>query len=329
MKLFNMIAFLVAVCQVTSCQQKAETTSQDIDGIDHWEASLYVEMQNKLGEGAIYNYVTREFWHIDIEGKSFYTTRVDDKKQRQFEVGQRIGTIVPSDSNRAVVALQDGIYSYSLLSNEMNLICSPEDTIPNIRYNDGKCDSQGRLWVGSMGLNQKKYRASLYSIAYGEPRQRLDSITISNGIVWSGDNQTMYYTDTPDGNVKAFDFDEKTGDISNKRIVIEIGELGFPDGMAIDAEGMLWIALWNGNMVGRWDPSTGQLIGKVSVPAHNITSCAFVGDSLDSLIITTARVDMSDDELKANPLSGSLFVVVPGVRGVKSHFYQMAPENQP
>ncbi|MEO9805947.1 MAG: SMP-30/gluconolactonase/LRE family protein [Reichenbachiella sp.] len=328
MNLCNVISIIVLACLISFCQVKSETAVQELNkgALQEWTASLYYEMKNELGEGAIWNHETNEFWHIDIEGKKFFTTNIQSKEQRMIDIGQRIGTVVPNSLGQAVVALQDGIYTYDLESGTLELITSPEDSIANIRFNDGKCDRQGRLWVGSMGLEQKPYRASLYCIENGSARQQLDSITISNGIVWSKDNRTMYYIDTPDENVKAFDYDLETGNISNGRVVIEIGGIGFPDGMAIDSEDMLWIALWNGNMVGRWNPKTGELIGKVQVPAHNITSCAFVGTQLDSLIITTARVDMSDEELTDYPLAGSLFIVVPGVKGMKSNFYEASAQ---
>lgn len=324
MKLSNAISMLCLGYALVACQAKSESTESTVvdTKIEEWEASLYVEMKNELGEGAIYNHETKAFWHIDIEGKKFFTTDLKTKTQKSFDVGQRIGTIVPNDLGQAVVALQNGLYTYDLESGAQDLITNPLDTIPNIRFNDGKCDPAGRLWVGSMGLEQKPDRASLYSLEQGVARQQLDSITISNGIVWSKDQKTMYYIDTPDGNVKAFDYEISTGNISNGRVVIEIGEIGYPDGMAIDAEDMLWIALWNGNAVTRWNTKTGEMIGKVNVPAHNITSCAFVGDNLDSLIITSARVDMSEKELELYPLAGSLFVVVPGVPGTLSTFYK-------
>lgn len=324
MKLLNVICVVGIGYMLMSCQAKSGSieTNHTEYILPTWEASLFVEMKNELGEGAIWNHETEEFWHIDIEGKQFFTTKIQKLEQQAYDVGQRIGTIVPNTLGQAVLALQDGIYTYNFDSANQELIISPEDSIANIRFNDGKCDPAGRLWVGSMGLDQMAYRASLYSIDHDVAKQRLDSITISNGIVWSSDQKTMYYIDTPDENVKAFDYDLATGDISNKRVVIEIGGIGFPDGMAIDSEDKLWIALWNGNMVGRWDPLSGELIGKVNVPAHNITSCAFVGQNLDSLIITSARVDMSAEELDMYPLAGSLFVVVPGIQGVKSSFYQ-------
>lgn len=318
---YHRLVIIVAIA-IISCESKPTETSSFAEEIPIWEAGLFIQMDNELGEGAIWNDSNREFWHVDIEGKQLFKTNLSTKKQQAYDMGQRIGTVVPDDLGNAIVALQDGVYRFNFDSGRFELITNPLDTIPEIRFNDGKCDARGRLWVGSMGLQQKPNRASLYRIESGTAIAQLDSVTISNGIVWSQDNKTMYYIDTPHENVKAYDFDLENGTISNERVVIEIGGLGFPDGMAIDAEGMLWIALWNGNSVARWNPQTGELIGKVEVPAHNITSCAFVGQQLDSLIITSARVDMNDAERVKYPLAGSLFVVVPGVRGVRSHFYQ-------
>jgi sugar lactone lactonase YvrE len=151
----------------------------------------------------------------------------------------------------------------------------------------------------------------------------LDSISISNGIVWSADKKTMYYNDTPTRVVQAFDYDDATGEISNGRVAIKIPDgTGSPDGMAIDEEGMLWVALWGGNCVARFDPSTGKLIGKIDVPAPNVTSCAFGGPDLRTLYITTARLGMNNERLKEYPLSGNVFSMKTDVRGVRAFMFE-------
>ena len=151
----------------------------------------------------------------------------------------------------------------------------------------------------------------------------LDSVTISNGIVWTADKKTMYYNDTPTLTVQAFDYDDKTGTISKGRVAVRIPKgTGAPDGMTIDAEGKLWVALWGGNCVARFDPVTGELMQKIMVPAPNVSSCAFGGKNLETLYITTARAWVSPEKLKEFPLSGGLFAVKPGVRGVPAFFYE-------
>ena len=284
---------------------------------------LIVDSQNLLGEGAFWNHKTQNFWWIDIEGKTLNILDPATRDVATIDVGERIGTVVPDHKGNAILALQTGIFKLDLATQSKTFIALPEPDVANIRLNDGKCDPSGRLWVGSMHLQQIQDAAALFQItADGEVTQRLDSITISNGIVWSADKKTMFYIDTPDGNVKAFDFDNATGEISRPRIVIEISDtLGYPDGMAIDAEGMLWVALWNGNGVSRWNPETGKMLDFIEVPAHNVTSCAFGGSNLDTLYITSSNLDMTEAEKIKFPKAGGLFQVVPGVKGVESYFF--------
>ncbi len=171
-------------------------------------------------------------------------------------------------------------------------------------------------------FQSKKWIRRLYKINInGNAKKILDSVTISNGITWTKDASTMYYIDTSTGKIKAFDFDKTNATISNERVAVEIPKsMGFGDGFTIDDEGMLWVGLWNGNSVARFNPKTGKLLSKIEVPAHNVTACAFGGKILDILYITTAKVDMTDEELKQKPFSSSIFKVKPGVKGVKASF---------
>jgi sugar lactone lactonase YvrE len=132
----------------------------------------------------------------------------------------------------------------------------------------------------------------------------------------------MYYIDTPSANIMAYDFDPETSTISNGRVAVKVSEEdGFPDGMTIDENDMLWVGMWNGNAIAHFNPKTGELIDKIKVPAHNVTSCAFGGKNLDILYITTSSLDMSEEEQKAYPLAGSIFKAKPGVKGVESCFF--------
>ncbi len=120
----------------------------------------------------------------------------------------------------------------------------------------------------------------------------------------------------------AYDYDSKTSTVSNGKIAVKVSEdLGFPDGMAIDENDMLWVGMWNGNAVAHFDPKSGKLVSKILVPAHNVTSCAFGGDNLDILYITTSSLDMTEEEQEAFPMAGSIFQAKPGVKGVKSRFF--------
>ena len=147
-------------------------------------------------------------------------------------------------------------------------------------------------------------------------QKKLSDISVSNGIVWSADGKRMYYIDSPTQQVQCFLFDEKTGNIEFEKIAITIDKAsGSPDGMCMDEEGMLWIAQWDGFGVYRWNPLTGEMLDKIDVPVPQVSSCAFGGDNMDQLFITTARENMSKDDVKKYPLSGNVFIAEPGVKG--------------
>lgn len=312
---FTFIAFIV-LASCSSPQKKSNTLPSNI-------AELEYEIKAQLGEGAFWNHKSQEFYWVDIEGNLLHIYNPKTKQNRSIETPSKIGTVVPKNSDEAIVALQDGVYILNTKTGDISLLSDIESDKPQNRFNDGKCDPSGRLWVGSMALDQEKYSGSLYMIdEAGKTELKIDSVTISNGIVWTSDQKTMYYIDTPTASIRAFDFDTNTGVITKGRVVVEVNDsLGFPDGMAIDAENMLWVGMWNGNAVIRFDPSTGKVISKIEVPAHNVTSCAFGGKNLDTLYITTASVDMTAEEHTAFPLAGSLFKAFPGIKGVKSTFF--------
>jgi len=322
-KVIKTIAMVVLFLVVNiSC--KSHKTSKTLDLKPSNLAELEYEIKAKLGEGALWNHKTNELYWIDIEGKTLFIYNPKTKENKSYKMPSRIGTVVPYTENEVIVALEDGIYNFNLKSKTQTLFSNIESKLSDNRFNDGKCDPAGNFWVGSMNIKDtKKTTGSLYKITKDKKvEQKINNVRISNGIVWTKDGKTMYYIDTPTGKIRAYDYDMEIGDISNERVAVTIPEsIGYPDGMTIDEEDMLWVGLWNGNGVGRFNPKTGELISKIEVPAHNVTACAFGGENLDTLYITTARVDMSDDELKEKPLSGSIFKVKPGVRGVKSSFF--------
>jgi len=289
----------------------------------HNKAILEYKIKARLGEGAFWNHKTQELYWVDIEDQMLHIYNPQTKKNRSLPTPSKIGTVVPKNTNETIVALQDGIYTMNIKSGDIVLLSDIESGLTENRFNDGKCDPSGRLWVGSMALKMQSYRASLYMVdTTGNAQLKLDKVTISNGIAWSSDQKTMYYIDTPTGMIRAFDFDNEIGAISNERIVVKVpNSMGFPDGMTIDSEDMLWVGMWNGNAVIRCNPKTGKIISKIEVPAHNVTSCAFGGKNLDTLYITTASIDMTKKEKAACPLAGCLFKADPGVKGVKSVFF--------
>jgi len=288
------------------------------------ETELVLNTQSSLGEGAIWNHKTEKLYWVDITGKIFHIFHPETGIHKEFLTGQMIGTIVPTDSGAAVAALKNGIYLIDIQTGSKKLLADPEPDLSGNRFNDGKCDPAGRLWAGTMSLTGKSGKGALYRIdGKGTAIKMIDRVSVSNGIVWSNDHTRMYYIDTPTQKVVRYDYDPSTGEIRNPQVVVEIPvESGSPDGMTIDNKGNLWIALWGGYAVTCWNPETGKLIQKIDVPAKNVSSCAFGGPDLKTLYITTARQDLSKQELDQYPLSGGLFKVRPGATGIPASFFK-------
>jgi len=191
----------------------------------------------------------------------------------------------------------------------MRFILNPEPHLPGNRFNDGKCDPAGRFLAGTMDDNERLPSGSLYSLSPdGKLKTLLRGTRISNGLAWSTDYRTFYHIDTPTRTVMAYDYDLASGEIANPRAAVAIpAGMGWPDGMTSDAEGMLWVALWGGAKLTRWDPATGRLETEIPFPAYNVSCCTFGGPDLDDLYVTTARKGMSAEQLAKYPLSGGLF----------------------
>jgi sugar lactone lactonase YvrE len=282
-----------------------------------------VDVKATLGEAALWDYKLKKLLWVDIENGNLYFYNPSTKTNSAYSFDKRIGTVVPTDSGQYLVALQDGIYVFSPQNGELTKKIDPEN-IKEHRYNDGKCDPAGRFWVGTMALDTTEGAASLYLIKQDFAYETvLKNVTISNGIVWSLDNTKMYYIDTPTHTVVEFEYDLETGKIGSSKIAIEIPEdLGSPDGSTLDEEGMIWIAMFGGGCVTRWNPRTGKLLQKIDVPAHNVTSCAFGGNDLNELYITTGSMEMDEKQKEKYPDAGKLFMTVPGIKGINANYFK-------
>lgn len=285
-------------------------------------ATLEYKIDALLGEGALWNYKTQELYWVDIVGKKFHIYNPKTQVNKTFNMPTMIGTVVPINNNFALVALSDNIYKLNLKTEEFLPFSNVELSKDENRFNDGKCDPNGNLWAGTINLDNPN-KCKLYKFNdKGESEIMIDSITNSNGIVWTKDTKTMFYIDSPSKQIKAYDFDSSTSSISNMRVLVEVKDnFGILDGMAIDENDNLWVGLWDGFAVANFNSKTGELIRKINVPAKNVTSCTFGGKNQDILYITTSSLGMSEEEQKKYPDAGSLFKVIPGVKGVKTtHF---------
>ncbi len=259
---------------------------------------------------------------MDIENGILFEYSWHNKSIKSWKFNYKLTLVVPCNNNQdLILGLNTGIARFNTDTENLEWLLDLEKGKAGNRCNDGGCDSCGRLWIGTMSKNFDEGCGSLYCIDNNlQVTRKLDKVSISNGIAWSPDNTRMYYIDTPSRIVQSFLFNEESGEIVfEKNAIIIPKESGSPDGMTIDEEGMLWIAHWGGYGVYRWSPHNGKLIDKIEVPVPNVSSCAFAGDDLDHLIITTAREGLSEGDLLKYSGSGDIFFAKMKAKGVKQN----------
>lgn len=287
-------------------------------------AELILDAKALLGEGPCWDAKTNTLIWVDINGHTVNVYNPMTREDKRYDVGEYVGAAVVRENGGLLLALTDGFYSFDMKTQTISRIEDTESHIKTNRFNDGKCDPKGRFWTGTMVLDGDPGEANLYRLDNDLTVQLMVAdVTVSNGLAWDITKSRMYYIDTRTKAIRTYDFDNETGDIANAKTVVTFQpEMGSPDGMTIDEEGMLWVAFFRGWRVIRLNPETGQTLMEVEVPASQVTSCTFGGEHLDELYITTARNGLSDDDLKEQPYAGGLFKVKPGVKGVPSYTFQ-------
>ena len=276
-----------------------------------------VERPSKLGEGAFWDHSTGLLHWVDIDDWKFFAYDPRTGDNREWLGKSFVGTIVPAANGDLVVAVHHEVVRVNPATGATTLLARIDETRPEVRFNDGKCDPAGRLWVGTTHMGGQREQAALYRIETdGTAVRMVGEVSISNGVVWSLDGRQMHYIDSGKNDVRTFDFDLTSGEISNERVAFRNEHGGCFDGMTIDAEGKLWIAIYGVGEVRRYDPDTGRVLQTISFPVKQITSCAFGGQDLADLYITSAREGFKTEDAKQQPLAGSLFRVSPGVKGV-------------
>ena len=245
----------------------------------------------KHGEGPFWYRAGNILYWVDIDAHHLCMYDASTGTNRTIDVQEPCGTVVPRRGGGVIVALENSFAHVDVTTGAVRKLAEVENPPPKKRFNDGKCDPAGRLWAGTMAYDQTPGVSTLYRLdADLSVRPMVRNVTISNGIVWTRDARTMYYIDTPTQEVWAYDYDNATGEITNRRTVIRVPrELGHPDGMCIDSQDCVWIALWDGARVCRWDPKSGRLLDTVEVEGAKQTSaCALGRKNLDELYITTS-----------------------------------------
>ncbi|HEY9680191.1 MAG TPA: SMP-30/gluconolactonase/LRE family protein [Oculatellaceae cyanobacterium] len=266
-----------------------------------------------LGEGALWDWRAQKLRFVDIDSGNLNTLQPGvsgSESVSSTKVGKVVTTVVcrqPEKGARLIVALEREIAEVDEKTGKVTHICDVPEP-PTNRMNDGKCDPRGRFWFGSMAYDFRVGAGSLYMLDAGRQLHKmLEGVTISNGIVWTKAMDTMYYIDSENNALESFAFDAASGNVNNRRTVLENIWGGIFDGMTIDSDDNLLIATWKGSAVLKIDPRSGELLGKIRVPgALNVTSCALGGSDLRTLFITTAA---KDSDSKSYPDAGKLFVL--------------------
>ena len=281
------------------------------------KADLVVDGRWELGEGPVWDPQTGELVFVDIAGRAVLRHRPGEAHARAIPTPLDIGCVSMRRGGGLVAALADGFWVTEPGSETWTRLAAVEADLPDRRFNDGKCDPAGRLLAGSMAYDKRRGGGALYQLdPDGTVVQLLADVTISNGLTWSADGRTLYYIDTPTGRIEAFTYDPSTGAMSHRRthVTWPDGEPGSLDGMTIDVEGGLWVAIWGGWKVVRFG-ANGRVDAVIEVPAAHVTSCTFGGPDLDELYITSAWSEVPDADRASQPHAGSVFRVRPGVRG--------------
>ena len=264
-----------------------------------------------LGEGPVWDAANHTILWVDIMGCAIHELNMKSNALRSISTPSMIGSFALCTDGNILAAMQDGFIFINRITGAVSPLSDPEAALNVNRFNDGKTDPAGRFWAGSMSLSGEKGTGNLYMVDQQlNVKKQIENVSISNGLCWSLDQRFFYYIDTPTMEVVCYDYDNQTGEITNKTTVITIpAKEGYPDGMTIDSEGMLWIAHWEGWQVARWDPSTGNKIDSIHLPVSLVTSICFGGENMDDMFITSARVGLTDEQLAEEPLAGSSFII--------------------
>ncbi|HEX6664499.1 MAG TPA: SMP-30/gluconolactonase/LRE family protein [Gaiellaceae bacterium] len=267
---------------------------------------IAVRANAKLAEGPRWDAATRRLLWVDIEGRELHI--LERGKDRAIRFEARVSAAAPATGGEVLLALADRLALVDPGDESVRtLVRFPHG--PALRANDGACDAAGRFWIGTMGLEVTPGAGALYRYD-GTLQRMLDRVTLSNGIGWPRDDTRMYYVDSATYRVDVFDFEPASGSLDERRPFVSIDESeGIPDGLTVDDEGGVWLALYGGSCVRRYDVR-GRLDAVLEVPAQNVTSCCFGGDDGRSLFVTTAAPD------------GNVYVTEPGVTGPPAHVFQ-------
>jgi len=283
-----------------------------------------IPAKNVLGEGVSWDHETQTLWWTDIQARRLFRHDFATRATESFATPERLTAFgFAREPGKFIAAFETGIALYEPRMQEVSWLCRPHLETPDIRFNDGRVDRQGRFWTGTMieGPAAAPNSAALYSIDHTRSlRAHADGIAISNGICWSADGTRMYFADSPRRTIYVYDFDCEAGTIANRRVFARTPDGAYPDGANIDSQGFLWSAHWGAGKVVRYAPN-GAVDREIAVPAEQPTCVAFGGPDLDLLFVSSARDGLADDALARQPSAGDVFVYKAPVPGIPDGRY--------
>ena len=282
-----------------------------------------VSVGNTLGEGVLWDSVAKLAWWTDIQERRLYRYEPVSRALKQFELPERLGSFgFIEGSERLIAAFESGFAYYHPESAALEWVSRPEHAAANVRFNDGRVDTRGRFWAGSMVEGAGEPVAKLYCLAKGVSEEHLTGINICNSLCFSPDRKHMYFADSPQRTILRFDSDPDTGVLSNRQIFAQTPPGAFPDGSIVDSDGHLWNAQWGAGCVVRYAPD-GSISGRVELPVSQPTCVAFGGEALDLLFITSAREALDEATLSTQPQAGDVFIFKTNVSGCQESRYRV------
>jgi sugar lactone lactonase YvrE len=272
----------------------------------------------RLGEGPLWDRAKQVLYWVDIYNHRVHVFEPSSGDDCHWDVGDVVSALALMTGDKLLMALGSRIAYLDLTSGAVETLYSADFAIPGARFNDGKCDPQGRFWVGT--ISPEPGTAALYRYdPDGSMRVMETGLTISNGLGWSPDGGTFYLIDSPQRQIYAYRFDGETGDIGDRRVAVDLGDEPVePDGLAIDTNGNLWTALWDGWAVACFSP-TGEVLGRVELPVQRPTCPTFGGSDLSTLYVTTASVGLSQQQIQQGFYAGDLFAIAAPAPGLATN----------
>jgi xylono-1,5-lactonase len=306
----------VRITQETSVQ--ASDSALSLEGVGEpqcvWEAGAV------LGEGALWSVREQCLYWVDILSCRIHRLDPATGQRASWPMPEEVSTLAERREGPGLaIGLRRGLALWDPAHPEQapRYLCQPEPERSGNRFNDGKCDAQGRFWLGSMDFACEAPTGALYRVDATGGHERLDDgFAVSNGPTWIDEGRVLLFNDTVKARVLAYDFDPETGRLSGRREWLRLARGdGLPDGMTTDAQGRVWICHWGGACVSCHDPHTARELGRVRLPVSQVTSCAFGGPDLHTLYITSARWELGPEALAREPLAGGLFALSLPVQG--------------